>query len=81
MLNQMPFKPGDYISNVLSENLHYLYPFKRTINSSKILHLDIQVSLNDNTLIVQSYKKAKSKEFTYLPFDFRQNTTEKIRLR
>ena len=39
MLSKMLFKPVDYSFNVRSENLHYLFVFKSTINSSKITHL------------------------------------------
>ena len=81
MLSQMLFKPGDYKFNVLSENVHYLFLFKSPRNSSKIIHLAKQVSPYDNKFIVQSYKEATSKEFTYLLFDFHQSTPERVRLR
>ena len=81
MLSQMLFKPGDYKFNVPSENVHYLFLFKSPRNSSKIINLAKQVSPYDNKFIVQSYKKATFKEFTYLLFDFHQSTPEEIRLR
>ena len=81
MLSQMLFKPGDYKFNVLSENVHYLFLFKSPRNASKIIHLAKQVSPYDNKFIVQSYKNATLDQFSYLLFDFHQNTPEKIRLR
>ena len=81
MLSQMLFKSGDYKFNVLSENVHYLFLFKSPRNASKIIHLAKQVSPYDNKFIVQSYKNATLDEFSYLLFDFHQNTPEKIRLR
>ena len=50
-------------------------------NSSKIIHLAKQVSPYDNKFIVQSYRKATSKESTYLLFDFHQSTPERVRLK
>ena len=81
MLSQMIFKPEDYKFNLLSENVHYLFLFKSHRNSSKNIHLAKQVSPYENKFIVQSYRQATSKEFTYLLFDFHQSTPERVRLR
>ena len=81
MLSQMLFKPGDYKFNVLSGIVHYVFLFKSRRNSSKIIHLAKQVSPYDNKFIVQSYKEATYKEFTYLLFDFHQSTPERVRVR
>ena len=60
MLNQMLFEPGDYKFNVLIENVHYLFLFKGTRNSSKNIHLANQVNIYGNEFKVQSYGEATS---------------------
>ena len=80
MLSQILFKPGNYQFNVLSENVHYLFLLKFPRNSSKIIRSAKQASPYDNKSIVQCYRKATSKEFTYVLFDSQQSIQERIRL-
>ena len=56
MLSQMLFKPGDYKFNVLSENVHHLFLFKSSRNSSKLL---IQASKLVPTTINSLFKAMK----------------------
>ena len=81
MLSQILFEPGDYNFIVLSETYITYVFWKSPRNSSKNIHLAKQVSPYDNKFIVQSYREATSKEFTYLLFDFHQSTPERVRLR
>ena len=50
-------------------------------NPSRNIHLVKQVSPYGDKLIVENYKDATSKEFTYSLYDFHQSTPEKVCLR
>ena len=81
MLSQMLFKPRDLMFNVLSENVHCLFPLKSPRDSSKIIHLAKQIIPDGNKLIIQSYNSTTVDESTYILFNFHQSTPEKVRIR
>lgn len=65
----------------ISQNCHYLFLCKMPRDSSQIIHLAKQFSPYNTRWVVESYKAATKKPFSYLLFDFHQAQTDIIRLR
>ena len=81
MLSQMLLERGDYKLNALNENVHYLSLLKSPRNPLTVMNSAKQVSPYHNKFIVQGYREATSKAFTYILFDFHHSTPERVRLR
>lgn len=65
----------------MSLNSHYLILFKLVRDVSQILPLARQISPFEGRFIIESYKAATSKPYSYLLFDFHQTQDDILRLR
>ena len=65
----------------ISLNSHYLFVLKNVRDRSQILHLAKQYSPYKPKFVIESFQEAMRNPFGYLLFDFRQDTSDVIRLR
>ena len=65
----------------LSLNSHYIVCFKQPRDASQIMHLARQFSPCNTRYVIDAFYKATQSAFSYLLFDFRQDTSELLRLR
>lgn len=64
----------------MSLNTHYLFIFKNPRDNAFISHLARQIYPNNSRFMVESYKDATSKPYSFLLIDHKQNTDERLRL-
>lgn len=64
----------------ISLNTHYFFIFKNPRDSSNIIHLAKQLYPGNVNFLVESYRDATIKPFSYLLIDMKQNTDDRLRV-
>ena len=73
------FKGGSF--RTISLNSHYLFLLKSPRDSSQIIPLAKQIRPYNSKYIVEVYKEATKKPYSYILLDFHQNQDDDLRLR
>lgn len=81
LVTQALFNPRVNKFNILQENVHYLLMSKSPRDNSKVIYLAKQISPYNIAWVVHAFQNATTLAFSYLFFDFKQATPEKLRLR
>ena len=81
LVTQALFNPRVNKFNVLQENVHYLLFAKSPRDNSKVIYLAKQISPYNISWVVQAFQDATKLPYSYMFFDFKQATPEKLRLR
>ena len=79
-LTQSLFHSGKEFRTI-SLNSHYLFLMKSPRDSSQIIPLARQIRPYNSRYIVEAYKEATKKPYSYILLDFHQNQNDKFRLR
>jgi hypothetical protein len=79
MLVQNMFHQGKFMRTI-SLNAHYMVLFKNPRDAGQIRHLAAQLFPGNVRFLVDAYKKATSRPFGYLLLDFRQDTSDNLRV-
>jgi len=72
---------GSKQNRTISLNAHYLVLFKNARDATQISHLASQMYPGKSKYMIESYRDATSKPFTYLLIDLKPDTDDKLRLR
>ena len=80
LVTQALFNPGVNKFSVLQQNAHYLLFCKNPRDNSKIIYLAKQVSPYDINWVVKAFQDATRYPYSYIFFDFMQDTPDKLRL-
>lgn len=65
----------------VSINATYIILFKNPRDSSQIEHFARQVARSDSTWVIKAYEEATSSPFSYILFDFHQQTPKHLKIR
>jgi hypothetical protein len=69
------------VFRTISLNATYIACFKNPRDSSQIMHLAKQLSPNNTRYVVEAYREATRRPYSYMFFDFHQGTPDNIRVR
>lgn len=81
LVTQALFNPRINRFNILQENVHYLILSKNPRDNSKVIYLAKQISPYNINWVVKAFLDATKDPFSYIFFDFKQNSADKLRLR
>ena len=65
----------------MSLNAHYLFVMKSPRDSSQIINIAKQLSPYKTKHVIESYRSATKRPYSYLLFDFHTKSPDHIRLR
>ena len=72
---------GSKQNRTMSLNSHYLVLFKNARDATQISHLAGQMYPGKSKFLIESYRDATSKPFSYLMIDLKPDTDDKFRVR
>ena len=67
-------------NRTVSLNSHYLFVFKNPRDSAFVSHLARQLYPNDNKFLVESFRDATKKPFSFLLLDLKPTTNDRVRV-
>ena len=72
---------GSKQNRTISLNAHYLVLFKNARDATQISHLAGQMYPGKSKFMIESYRDATAKPFSYLLIDLKPDTEDRLRLR
>lgn len=72
---------GSKQNRTISLNSHYLVLFKNARDATQISHLASQMYPGKSKFMVEAYRDATAKPFSYLLIDLKPDTEDRVRLR
>jgi len=72
---------GSKQNRTISLNSHYLVLFKNARDATQISHLASQMYPGKSKFLIDAYRDATSKPFSYLLIDLKPDTEDQVRVR